>query len=109
MRGELPLAVLDGLCSLSLDAVHRHSMKDIREEVMQRKVSAVREEDVLPVSKSLQEEDGAPESKTLGNPLGLRQRKRASPRGEAKDSALLPSCDADILVPPEWPQGPFWY
>ena len=46
------------------DSRHRHSMKDIREEVMQRKVSAVREEDVLPVSKSLQEEDGAPESKT---------------------------------------------
>ena len=30
---------------------------------------------------------------------------QASPRGEAKDSALLPSRDADILVPPEWPQG----
>lgn len=34
------------------DSRHRHSMKDIREEVMQRKVSAVREEDVLPVSKT---------------------------------------------------------
>ena len=30
---------------------------------------------------------------------------QASPRWEAKDSALLPSRDADILVPPEWPQG----
>ena len=30
---------------------------------------------------------------------------QASPREEAKDSALLPSRDADILVPPEWPQG----
>ena len=30
---------------------------------------------------------------------------QASPRGEAKDSALLPSRNADILVPPEWPQG----
>ena len=30
---------------------------------------------------------------------------QASPRGEAKDSALLPSRDADILVPPVWPQG----
>ena len=29
---------------------------------------------------------------------------QASPRGEAKDSALLPSRDADILVPPEWPE-----
>ena len=28
-----------------------------------------------------------------------------SPGGEAKDSALLPSRDADILLPPEWPQG----
>ena len=30
---------------------------------------------------------------------------QASPREEAKDSALLLSHDADLLEPSEWPQG----
>ena len=34
----------------------------------------------------------------LGTPLGLAQRKRASPRGEAKDTALLLSIDAGLGV-----------
>ena len=30
---------------------------------------------------------------------------QASPRGQAKDAALLSSRDADLLEPTEWPQG----
>ena len=30
---------------------------------------------------------------------------QASPRGQAKDAALLSSRDADLLEPSEWPQG----
>ena len=42
-----------------------------------------------------------PEGCWAGGPPGS----QASPREEAKDSTLLPSRDADILVPPVWPQG----
>ena len=45
------------------------------------------------------------EDRDFGFPFQTPPGSQASPRGEAKDSALLPSCDADILVPPEWPQG----
>ena len=41
----------------------------------------------------------------LGTPLGLAQRKRASPRGEAEDSTFLSSHDTDLLEPTEWTQG----
>ena len=41
----------------------------------------------------------------LGTPLGLAQRKRASSRGEAKDSALLSSRDAGLLEPPSGLKG----
>ena len=45
------------------------------------------------------------EDKDLGVASHAPPGSQASPRGEAKDSTLLPSRDADILVPPEWPQG----
>ena len=41
------------------------------------------------------------EDKDLGVASHAPPGSQASPRGEAKDSALLPSRDADILVPPE--------
>ena len=37
----------------------------------------------------------------LGTPLGLAQRKRASPRGEAGTSGFLPVSDSDRRVPAE--------
>ena len=45
------------------------------------------------------------EGRDLGVALQAPPGSQASSRGEAKDSALLPSRDVDILVPPEWPQG----
>ena len=45
------------------------------------------------------------EDKDLGVASHAPPGSQASPRGEAKDSSLLPSRDADILVPPEWHQG----
>ena len=45
------------------------------------------------------------EDKDLGVAFQAPTGSQASPRGEAKDSALLPSREADILVPPVWPQG----
>ena len=41
------------------------------------------------------------EDKDLGVASHAPPGSQASPRGEAKDSGLLPSRDADILVPPE--------
>ena len=45
------------------------------------------------------------EDKDLGVASHAPPGSQALPRGEAKDSTLLPSRVADILVPPEWPQG----
>ena len=45
------------------------------------------------------------EDRDLGFPFQTHLRSQAWYIGEAKNSALLPSRDADILVPPEWPQG----
>ena len=42
----------------------------------------------------------------LGTPLGLAQRKRASPRGEAGTSGFLSVSDSDRRVPAEL--GTFW-
>ena len=41
----------------------------------------------------------------LGTPLGLTQRKRASPRGEAGTSGFLSVLDSDRSVPAELEHG----
>ena len=45
------------------------------------------------------------EGRDLGVAFQTPPGSQASSRGEAKDSALLPSHDADLLQPSEWPQG----
>ena len=45
------------------------------------------------------------EEKDLGVALQTPPGSQASPRGEAKDSALLSSRDADLLEPTDWPKG----
>ena len=45
------------------------------------------------------------EDRDLGVALQTPPGSQASPRGEAKDSALLSSHDVNLLEPPEWPQG----
>ena len=55
---------------------------------------------VCPGPNSLSRED-----RDLGVALQTPPGSQASPRGEAKDSALLSSLEADLLGPTEWPQG----
>ena len=45
------------------------------------------------------------EDRDLGVALQTHPGSQASSRGEAKDSALLSSRDADLLEPTEWPEG----
>ena len=45
------------------------------------------------------------EDRDLGVAFQTHPGSQASSQGEAKDSALLPSRDADLLEPTEWPQG----